>query len=86
MLRQVEAWLVDEGLELSGASGMCFAGLLCDADLFAITSGVVVPIDLPMLGDGLTDVLACRHSDPDHIGDENAGVISVSGMRGSCGN
>jgi hypothetical protein len=70
VLRQAEAWLVDEGLELSCASGMCFAGLLCDADLFAITSGAVVPVDLPMLADVLTDVLACRHSDPEHIGDE----------------
>ena len=49
---------------------MSFAGLLCDADLFAITSGAVVPVDLPMLEDVLTDVLACRHSDPEHIGDE----------------
>ena len=70
VLRQAEAWLVDEGLELSGASGMCFAGRLCDTDLFAITSGVVVPVDLPMLEDVLTDVPACRHSDQEHIGDD----------------
>jgi hypothetical protein len=70
VLRQSEAWLVDEGLELSGASGMCFAGRLCDADLFVITSGVVVPVDLPMLEDVLTDVLACRHADPERIGDD----------------
>jgi hypothetical protein len=70
VLRQAEAWLVDEGLELSGASGMCFAGRLCDADLFAITSGVVVPVDLPMLENVLTDVRACRHADPERIGDD----------------
>jgi hypothetical protein len=68
VLRHAEAWLVDEGLESSGASGMCFAGRLCDADLFAIISGVVVPVDLPMLEDVLTDVLACRHADPERIG------------------
>jgi hypothetical protein len=70
VLRQAEAWLVDEGLELSGASGMCFASRLCDADLFAITSGVVVPVDLPMLEDVLTDVLACRHADPERVSDD----------------
>jgi hypothetical protein len=65
VLRQSEVWLVDEVLELSG---MCFAGRLCDADLFAVTGGVVVPVDLPMLEDVLTDVLACRHADPERIG------------------
>jgi hypothetical protein len=70
VLRQAEAWLVDEGLELSGASGMCFAGRLCDADLFAITSGVVIPVDLPMLENVLTDLLACRHGDPERVGDD----------------
>ena len=68
VLRQSEAWLVDESLELSVASGMCFAGPLCGADLFAITGGVVVPVDLPMLEDVLTDVLACRHADIERIG------------------
>jgi hypothetical protein len=57
-------------MELSGVSGMCFAGRLCDADLFAITSGVVVPVDLPMLEDVLTDVLACRHADAERMGDD----------------
>jgi len=65
VLRQSEVWLVDEVLELSG---MCFAGPLCGADLFAITGGVVVPVDLPMLEDVLTDVLACRHADIERIG------------------
>jgi hypothetical protein len=62
--------LVDESPELSGASGTCFAGWLCDADLLAITSVVVVPVDLPMLEDILTDVLACRHANPERIGDD----------------
>jgi hypothetical protein len=70
LLRQAEAWLVDEGLEVSGATGMCFASRLCDADVFAITSGVIVPIDRSMLEDVLSDVLACRHSDPKRVGDD----------------
>ena len=70
VLRQSETWLVDESLELSGASGMCFAGRLCDADLFAITSGVVVPVDRHMLEDVLSDILARRHADPERIGDD----------------
>jgi hypothetical protein len=70
LLRQAEAWLVDEGLEVSGTTGMCFASRLCDADVFAITSGVIVPINRSMLEDVLSDVLACRHSDPKRVGDD----------------
>src|SRR6516165_6843448 len=70
VLRQSESWLVDESLERSGASGMCFAGRLCDADPFAITSGVVVPVDQPMLEDVLSDILACRRAEPERIGDD----------------
>jgi|SRR6516165_2164793 len=70
VLRQSESWLVDESLERSGASGMCFAGRLCDADPFAITSGVVVPVDRPMLEDVLSDILACRRAEPERIGDD----------------
>jgi hypothetical protein len=35
-----------------------------------ITSIVVGPVDLPMLEDVLTDVLARRHADPERIGDD----------------
>jgi hypothetical protein len=56
---------------------MCFAGRLCNVDLFAITSGVVVPVDLPMLEDVLTDVLACRHADPEHIGGDPRFAVAI---------
>jgi hypothetical protein len=49
---------------------MCFAGRLCDADLFAITSGIAIPVDRPMLEDVLSDIHACRHADPERIGDD----------------
>lgn len=69
-LRQSDAWLVDEGLEASAQNGMCFAGRLCDTDAFATTSGVVVPIDGAVVEDVLTDALACRHPDPERVGDD----------------
>jgi hypothetical protein len=70
LLRRAETWLVDEGLEASGVTGMCFASRLCEADQFAITSGVIVPVDLPILEDVLTDSLACRYADPERVGDD----------------
>jgi hypothetical protein len=70
LLREAQVWLVDEALELSGAAGICFASRLCEADQFAMTSGVVVPVDLPILQDVLTDGLACRYTDPALVGDD----------------
>jgi hypothetical protein len=43
---------------------------IASLNLLAITNGVVLPVDLPMLEDVLTDVLACRHADPERIGDD----------------
>ena len=70
MLRQTEAWLVDEGLEASAEPGMCFAGRLCDATPFVITSGVTVPVFGSVLEAVLIDTLACRHPDPERVGDD----------------
>lgn len=69
-LRRADAWLVDEGLEASAQNGMCFASRLCEADGFAITSGVIVPVDGHMTEGVLTDALACRHPDPERVGDD----------------
>lgn len=85
LLRQAESWLVDEGLELSGKVGTCFASRLCDADQFAITSGVIVPVDRRMLEDVLTDVLTCRHSDPDCVGDDPRFASAIYRAALDCG-
>jgi len=70
LVRQAETWLVDEGLEKSGAAGMCFASRVYEPDQFAMTSGVIVPIDRPMLEEVLTDGRACRHEDPERVADD----------------
>jgi hypothetical protein len=55
---QTETWLVDEGLATSARNGMRFASRLCDADHFAITNDVVVPIPGPIIEEILADALA----------------------------
>ena len=45
LLRQGEAWLVDEALEQSAPEGMTMAIRLGTPDLFAMTSGIIVPVD-----------------------------------------
>src|SRR3954465_264414 len=44
LLREDEAWLVDEALERSAPEGMVAAMRLCTPDAFAMTSGVIVPM------------------------------------------
>ncbi|MEO9189243.1 MAG: hypothetical protein ABI224_04450 [Acetobacteraceae bacterium] len=69
-LRQADAWLIDEGLEASVQEGFCFAGRLYDIDDFAVTCGVVVPVDRDIIEDALADPLVCRHPDPERVGDD----------------
>ena len=45
LLRQDEAWLVDEALEQSAPEGMAMALRLCMPNAFAMTSGIIVPVD-----------------------------------------
>lgn len=60
LLRQSEAWLVDEGLERSAAAGMALAMRLCEPETFAITAGVIVPVDREMMEAVLDEVLPPR--------------------------
>lgn len=70
LLRKTETWLVDEGLEMSGVSGGCFAARLYYADQYAITSGAIAPVDRSVLQDALNDGLACRRADPARVADD----------------
>ena len=45
LLRDSETWLVDEGLALRAELGMTLASRLCWPADFAMTCGVIVPID-----------------------------------------
>ena len=84
-LRQAAAWLVDEGLEASAQNDMCFASRLCEIEDFAITSGVVVPLDRHITEDALTDALACRHADPDQVGDDPRFAAAIYRAALDCG-
>lgn len=56
LMRESEAWLVDENLERSITEDACFAGRLTTPDLFSMTSGVIVPVDEILLEDVLDEV------------------------------
>lgn len=53
VLRGGETWLVDEGLTVSAEPGMAFASRLFWPADFAVTCGIVVPIDVEILQEAL---------------------------------
>ena len=57
LLRRDEAWLVDEALEQSAPEGVAVAMRLCTPDAFAMTSGIIVPVDREMMQEVLDQVL-----------------------------
>lgn len=71
LLRDRETWLVDEALTRCAQVGLAFAGRLFWPAAFAMTCGVVVPVDAALIEDALFDSAAwLRHSDPDQLADD----------------
>jgi len=56
VIRRINYWLVDEGLESSVPDGSIFATRLFAPEGFSMTAGVNVPFDLPLLKDVLAEV------------------------------
>ena len=53
LFRGVEVWLVDEGLETSLPDGAALATRLYTPERFAMTAGVLVPLDLELIEDAI---------------------------------
>ena len=56
LFRRVEVWLVDEGLESSLPNGAVLATRLFTPEGFAMTAGVLVPLDLELMEDAIADM------------------------------
>jgi hypothetical protein len=67
VLREAKAWLIDEGLEASAPERIAFAGRLAAPDDFAMTCGVVVPVNHDLFEEVAFDTLAWRRGDPERI-------------------
>jgi hypothetical protein len=71
VLRDSETWLVDEALTISAQPGLAFAGRLCWPAEFAMTCGVVVPVDAELLEDIMRDSTTwLRTANPDQLADD----------------
>ncbi len=66
VLRQSEAWLMDEGLEQSAEDGMAIAMRLFTPETFAMTAGVIVPVDRDIVETAF-DLMASGPEDPDAL-------------------
>ncbi len=77
LLRQDEAWLVDEAMERSAPEGMAAAMRLCTPDAFAMTSGVIVPVDREALEEVFDDVLPRVRGSPDQVANDRRFATAI---------
>ena len=77
LLRQGEAWLVDEAMERSAPEGMAAAMRLCTPETFAMTSGVIVPVDREALEEVFDEVLPRVRGSPDQVADDRRFATAI---------
>jgi hypothetical protein len=77
LLREDEAWLVDEAMERSAPEGMVAAMRLCTPDTFAMTSGVIVPVDRGLLEEVIATVLPRVRGTPDRVADDRRFATAI---------
>jgi hypothetical protein len=71
LLRDAETWLVDEGLALSAEPGMTLASRICWPADFAMTCGVIVPVDADLMADAVCNSMAwLRYVGPEQVADD----------------
>ena len=77
LLREDEAWLVDEALERSAPEGTVAATRLCTPDAFAMTCGVIVPVDRELLEEVIATVLPRVRGSPDRVANDRRFATAV---------
>src|SRR3954463_3499460 len=77
LLREDEAWLVDEAMERSAPAGMAAAMRLCTPETFAMTSGVIVPVDREALEKVFDEVLPRVRGSPDQVANDRRFATAI---------
>jgi len=70
LMREESLWLVDEGLEQTAAEGLSFAMRVITPETFAMTCGVIVPIDAMLLDEVFDEVLGRIRGEADAIAND----------------
>jgi hypothetical protein len=84
MLRDKETWLVDKSLTDSAEPGLTFAARLCWLGAFAMTRGVVVPVNADWWRDTLIDNMACSITRAKATSRRSAIVCRHPALRSRC--
>jgi hypothetical protein len=77
LLRQGEAWLVDEALEQSAPEGMTMTMRLGTPDEFAMTCGIIVPVDRDVMEEVLDEVLPRVRGAPDQVANDRRFAMAI---------
>ena len=77
LLRQDEVWLVDEALERSAPEGVVAAMRLSTPDAFAMTCGVIAPVDREALEEVFDEVLPRVRGSPDQVANDRRFAAAI---------
>ena len=77
LMRQEEVWLVDEHLEQTAHPGTSLAMRLSTPEAFAMTCGIVVPVDAEMMEEVFDTMLERVHGDADAIANDRRFATAI---------
>ena len=80
LMREECIWLVDESLEQTAPAGLTLAMRVSTPDAFAMTSGVIVPVDTELIEQVFDDVLERVRGEPDMIANDRRFATAIYGM------
>ena len=77
LMREESLWLVDEGLEQTAAEGMSLAMRVITPETFAMTCGVIVPVDGMLLDEVFDEVLGRIRGEADAIANDRGFATAI---------
>jgi len=77
LMREESLWLVDEGLEQTAAEGMSLAMRVITPETFAMTCGVIVPVDGMLLDEVFDEVLGRIRGEADAIANDRRFATAI---------
>jgi hypothetical protein len=77
LMREDSVWLVDENLERTAPAGMTLAMRVSTPEAFAMTCGVMVPIDAALIDKVFDEVLGRVRGEPDVIANDRRFATAI---------
>jgi hypothetical protein len=77
LMREESLWLVDEGLEQTAVEGMSLAMRVITPEAFAMTCGLIVPVDAMLLDEVFEEVLGRIRGEADAIANDRRFATAI---------